>query len=135
MIKEITTYTKNLLGTSWVIGVNLFAGEIPAGVDDDCLAMIESGGAPNFYLPDRMDKAVQVISRAKDYHDAMDAAIAVYRALHGKAGITLPALADGDNREYLVNTIAAISIPQSLGRDEKGLLNISTNYVFKLQAA
>jgi hypothetical protein len=133
MIKEITTYLKTLLGTNWVIGTNLFAGFIPSGIEADTLVLIESGGAPNFYLPDRMDKAVQIISRAKDYHDAMECAMAAYTALHGKAGITLSVIVAG--QAYYVNTIAATSIPQSLGQDDKGLFIISTNYVFKLQAA
>ena len=133
MIKEIATYLKTLLGTNWVIGTNLFAGFAPSSITDDCLIIIESGGVPTFYLPDRLEKTIQIISRAEDYQDAMDNAILAYQALHGKAGITLSAVGSGES--YYVNTIAAITSPQSLGQDEKGLFNISTNFVFKLQAA
>jgi predicted metal-dependent peptidase len=73
------------------------------------------------------------LSRAADYHTAMANAMLAYRFLHGKAGITLTAIDELVNQ--YVNTIEAISIPQSVGQDEKGLFNISTNYVFKLQAA
>ncbi len=130
MIKAITTYLKTYLGTGWVIGTNIFAGFVPSSITADCLIVIESGGVPNFYLTDRQEKAVQIISRAVDYHDAMDNAMAAYEVLHGKAGIQLEE--DGD---WYVNVIEATSLPQSLGQDEKGLFNISTNYVFKLEAA
>jgi len=133
MIKELTTYLKSLLGTNWVIGTNLLAGYAPAEITADCLIIIESGGVPNFYLTDRQEKAVQILSRAADYNDAMDNAMLAYRALHGKAGITLSVIVQGE--AYYVNTIEAISLPQNVGQDEKGLFNISTNFVFKLQAA
>lgn len=133
MIKEITTYLKSLLGTSWVIGTNLFAGSAPSDVVVDCLILIESGGVPNPSLSDSMAKSVQILSRAADYHDAMDNAMLAYRALHCKAGITLSVIVAGE--EYYVDTITAISVPQSLGQDEKGLFNISTNYVFRLENA
>ena len=133
MIKEITTYLKSLLGTPWVIGTNLFAGFVPANVTVDCLIIVESGGVPNFYLTDRQEKAVQILSRAADYNDAMDNAMTAYTALHGKAGITLSVLVVGE--AYYVDTIEAISLPQSVGQDEKGLFNISTNFIFRLRAA
>ncbi len=133
MIKEITTYLKAGMGTSWVIGANLFAGFAPPGTEGDCVIVIESGGIPNFYLKDSQHKAVQVLSRAKDYHDAINNAMVVYRVLHGLAGITLTAI--DEPNDILVNTISAISLPQSLGQDDRGLFIISTNYVFKLQAA
>jgi hypothetical protein len=133
LVKELTTYIKSLLGTSWVIGTNIFAGFVPSTVDADCLIVIESGGTADFYLPDRMEKTVQILSRAEDYHDAMANAMAAYNALHGMAGAALPVLVAGE--AYFVNTIAAIASPQSLGQDENGLFNISTNFVFKLQAA
>jgi hypothetical protein len=98
----------------------------------DCLIVIESGGISDFYLPDRQEKAVQILSRAADYSDAMDNAMVAFRALQGKAGITLTVIVAG--QAYYVNTIEAISLPQNLGQDENGLFNISTNYVFKLQA-
>jgi hypothetical protein len=131
MIKEITTYIKNLLGTSYVIGTNIFAGFAPSGISVDHIIAIDSGGVPNFYLPDHIGKTVQVLCKAEDYHEAMRLAMLVFNALNGKAGITLPVV----NSAYYVNTISAISVPQSLGQDENGLFNISTNYVFKLQAA
>lgn len=130
MIKNITTYIKNLLGANYVIGTNIFAGFAPINIDVGHIIVIESGGVPNFYLTDRQEKTIQVLCKATDYHAAMTLAEAVFAAIHGKAGITLPVV-DG---AYYVNTISAISVPQSVGQDERGLFNISTNYVFKLQA-
>jgi hypothetical protein len=132
MTKEITSYIKNLLGTGYVIGTNIFAGFVPSTIEGDCIIVIDSGGLPNFYIPDHVEKTVQVICRAEDYHDAMSRAMLVFRALNGKAGITLPVVV---TEGWYVNTITAISLPQNVGQDERGLFNISTNYVFKMQDA
>lgn len=122
MIKEITTYIES--ETDLVIGSDLFAGFIPASVLGDAVVVIETGGVPTPFLPDALAKSIQVLSRSKDYHTAMDNAIIVYNLLNGKAGIDLT--------NYRINSIVAISSPQSLGQDEKSLFNISTNFVLRV---
>lgn len=129
MLKELCTYLET--NSSFVIGIDLFPGFAPADIMADCVIVIESGGKPNFYLPDASAKTIQILSRAKDYHVARANAQVIYGLLHGSAGITLPIVAGGT--EYYVNTIEAISEPQSLGQDERGLFNISTNYILRIQ--
>jgi hypothetical protein len=131
VLKEITTYLKNQLGTSWVIGTNVFAGYIPSDKTADCVALIETGGKPNFYLPDAPELTFQILSRAKDYQTARNNAYLVYEKLHAKVGITLPVVVEG--KEYYVNTMEAVSLPQSLGQDERGNFILSTNYILRLQ--
>lgn len=131
MVKEIAQYIENK--TSFDVGTDLFAGAVPPSAVGDCIIVIDGGGKPNFYLTDAKEVLIQIISRATDYHTAMTNANALFALLHGAAGITLPIIVEGE--EIYVNTIEAISVPQSLGQDEKGLFNISTNYVFRLQDA
>jgi len=131
MIKELTQYLAT--ETELTIGTELFAGFAAASIDD-AVIIIESGGAGNFYLPDRADKTIQVICRSKDYHTARDWAMLIYNVLHGLAGVTLPVVDEGEEL-YFINTAEALSPPQSLGQDDKGRFNISTNYVLRKQDA
>lgn len=130
MIKEIAKYIEDE-AIGFTVGTNLFVGYIPPEITADCVGLIESGGRPEFYLPDFTEKAVQVLSRAKDYFTARDNAYKIYNLLHGMAGVVLPVVTAGE--EYCADIIEAVSEPQSLGQDEKGLFNISTNFVFKIQ--
>jgi len=130
MIREITKYVA-VEDKVFVIDVDLFAGFIPPKVEGDAVVLRESGGLPNFYLPDKVEKAVQVLSRASDYWVASANAKRVYDILHGAAGITLPIVETG--KEYYIDTAEATTAPQSLGQDEKGLFNISTNYIIRIR--
>jgi hypothetical protein len=129
MLKQITKYIENQT-TGLVIQTNLFAAFAPSTATDDVVIIRESGGAPNFYLTDQVEKAIQVLSRAVDYWTAAANAKKVYDCLHGIAGVTLPTV---DGVAYYVNTSEAITAPQGLGQDEKGLFNISTNYIIRIQ--
>ena len=130
MIKEITKYIENNT-TGFDIGVNLFAGFIPSTITADSVVIIETGGKPNFYLKDAPAKTIQVLSRAKDYFNARANALKVYDLIHGLCGIELPEVTTGEL--FYVNTIEAITEPQSLGQDESGKFIISTNYVLHVQ--
>jgi len=129
MLKQITQYIKNQT-TGFTIGINLFAAFAPSTAQDDVVIIRETGGAPNFYLMDQVEKSIQVLSRATDYWVARANAMKVFVVLHGIAGITLPVI---DAEAYYVNTAEAITAPQSLDKDEKGLFNISTNYIIRIQ--
>lgn len=127
MIREITKYISNQ--TALTVGTNLFAGFLPQDVEEDVVVILESGGVPNFDLPDQQAKTVQVLSLARDYWTARANAMLIYGVLHGLVGVTLPVV-DG---VYFVNTGEALSVPQSLGQDEKGRHVISTNYVLRFE--
>jgi hypothetical protein len=129
MLKQITQYIKNQT-TGFTIGTNLFAAFAPVGAQSDVVIIRETGGAPNFYLTDQVEKSIQVLSRASNYWTAEANAKKVYAVLHGIAGITLPVI---DGGAYYINTAEAITAPQSLEQDEKGLFHISTNYIIRIQ--
>lgn len=131
MLKQITQYVKNT-ATGFTLGTNLFAAFAPSTAQNDIVVIRETGGAPNFYLTDQMEKTIQVLSRASDYWVASANAKKVYAVLHGIAGITLPVI---DAEAYYILTAEAITAPQSLGQDEKGLFNISTNYIVRIKNA
>lgn len=129
MIKEITKYIEN--NTSLVIRENLFAGHRPPTARDRCSAVLEgAGGSPSFDLPDSIEMAIQVLSRAKTYFTARSDAYLVYALLHGKAGITLPKV---ESDEFYANVIEAQNVPQYVGQDEKKLYEFSTNYIFRIK--
>jgi hypothetical protein len=129
VLKQITQYVKNT-ASGFTIGTNLFAADIPVTITGDAVVIRETGGAPNFYLRDQVEKSVQVLSRASDYWVASANAKKVYDVLHGIAGITLPVI---DALAYYINTAEAVTAPQDVGKDEKGLFNISTNYIVRIQ--
>jgi hypothetical protein len=130
MIKEITKYVAEE-DESFVIGTDLFAGFVPSTITADHVVLIDTGGKPNFYLPDAPAKTVQALSKATDYHVAMANAMRVYNVLHGISGVDLPVITSGE--EYTVNTAEAISEPQSLGQDDRGLFIISTNFILRVR--
>jgi hypothetical protein len=130
MIKNITQYVKNNT-TGFTIGTNLFSGFIPSTAQNDAVVLRDSGGLPNFYLVDKVEVAIQVLSRASDYWVARANAMKVFDCLHGIAGVTLPII---DSITYYVTTAEAITAPQNLGQDEKGLFNISTNYTIRIKS-
>lgn len=130
MIKELAKHLESK--TSLEVGTDLFAGFAPIDVDD-AVILIETGGVPNFYLTDQKARTVQCLSKSRDYWTARANALAVYAALHGKVGISLPVIVAGET--YLANTIEAMSEPQSLGQDERGLHVLSTNFVIRIKDA
>jgi len=111
--------------TSFVIGKNLYVGHRLPTSKLRCQVILESGGGkPYFDLPDRNDKAIQIISRAETYFNARDDAWEIFDALHGTAGWQL-----AGNKEIM--TIEALADPQYIGQDEEGRFEFSTNYIFK----
>lgn len=130
MIKEIAQYIED--NTDFVIGTTLQVGHRIPKAPDECVAVLENtGGKPEFSIPDSVEKAIQILTRAKTYFTARSNAYIVYDLFHGKSGITLPVVAGGE--EYLVNVIEAMNVPQSIGQDEKGLWEFSTNFILRIQ--
>ena len=136
MLKEICQFIESK--TSFVIGGTLQVGHRLQNAPDRCQVVLESGGGkPYFDLPKRIDKAIQVISRAKTYFNARDDAWEIYDALitnhpYGSAGWALPIVIVG--KEYVAHVIEAISDPQYIGQDEEGRFEFSTNYIFKIRS-
>lgn len=135
MIKEFCQYLEN--GVAGLeLGQNLFCAHAPEGAgesrgDEAWSTVLESGGLSNFYLPDKKEWRVQILTRANDYQAARAQAHEIHTFLHGTAQVELPVVEDGP--EYLAQVIESVQMPQYLGVDEKGLHLISTNYVVRTQ--
>ena len=132
MIKELGKYiTDNVAGLT--LGTNFFVGSQKVDAQDDHSTLLESGGLADYYLPDKREYRVQVLTKAADYFDGRSQAVEIHDFLHGKTGFELPVLQSDET--YLVQVIQSVQTPQYLGVDGKGLHIFSTNYVVKLQDA
>lgn len=163
MIKEITQFIATLtLGPGpggWAIGTNLFAGHVPVKVGSPAvaipvryLAVLENAGGalltnvggvvtdspPSAIWPKYVEKAVQLLNRAKTYFTARDDAEELFDALHNTAGWELPNKSDvpTDPSEYIACVIDAYGPPAPIENPgERGLFLFSTNYVWKIEAS
>lgn len=160
MIKEITKFIENLaLGPPWDKGINLFAGHVPPKNKDGdetperYLAVLENAGGTLLenvggvvtatppsavgdptYWPDYVEKAVQLLNRAKTFFTARDDAKELFDALHNTAGWNLPIVDAGP--QYLVYTIDAQGPPAPIENpSQERLFTFSTNYIFKIEEA
>ena len=131
MIKAIIQFIEN--NTSFVNGDTLQMGYFEAEAPDRCVAVILTGGRPEFDLPDFVALRVQVLTRALDYATALGDAQTVFTLLHGAAGITLPVVISGE--EYLLDTAEAVDYPYTLAPDETGRFMVTTNYILRIQDA
>lgn len=164
MIKEITQFIANqsvALGftQAWTVGTNLFAGHVPlknfagATIPVRYLAVLETAGgavlpdvggvikaappsAPGdpTYWPKYIEKAVQLLNRAKSYFVARDDAEELYEALHNTTGWNLPIVGGGP--QYLACVIDAYGPPAPIENPgASGLYIFSTNYTWKIEEA
>lgn len=135
MIKEIGTFIAARAGLA--VGTTMQIAHRTPSSPDQCSVVLESGGGGlHFDLSDRVDKMIQVISRAKTYMTARDDAWTIFNALHGEAGwkTGLTAIAPA-TQNYEAMTIEALSDPQYIGQDDKDRYEFSTNYIFRIQNA
>jgi hypothetical protein len=130
MLPEIAIFIASK--TTFVIGTDLFYGFRRADDPDRCQVIQEPTGSPLIgQIKDRIDKTIQIISRAKEYQEASDDAWEIFNAIHGTFGWTLSGYLSA--REYLCEVIEANSDPQYIGKDDNGRFEFSTNYIFKIQ--
>lgn len=112
-------------------------GHRPLDALDRCHVVLESaGGSLIFGLPDRIDKQIQILTRALTYFTARDDAWVIFNVLitnffYGSAGWNLPIVIAG--KKYTAMVIEAISDPQYIGQDEKGRFEFSTNFTFRIK--
>ncbi|MBA7594328.1 hypothetical protein ES703_01269 [subsurface metagenome] len=121
MLKEITMFIVSLgLGPPWQCDIDLFAGHVPVKNRDGddtperYLAILENAGGAvltnvggvvtptppsklgdSTYWPKYIEKAVQLLNRAKSYFVARDDAEELFDALHNTGGWNLPPVAIG----------------------------------------
>ncbi|GAH12122.1 unnamed protein product, partial [marine sediment metagenome] len=85
------------------------------------------------YWPKYVEKAVQLLNRAKTFFTARNDAEELYEALHQTAGWKLPLVAPA-NRQYLAIVIDAYGPPAPIENPgESGLYVFSTNYTWKIE--
>lgn len=146
---------------AWTRGTNLFGGHVPvknalnADIPVRYLAVLETAGGavlPNVggvitatppsapadtdtYWPKYIEKAVQLLNRAKSYFVAHDDAEELYEALHNTGGWNLPLVAP-KNRQFIAIVIDAYGPPAPIENPGKsGLYIFSTNYTWKIEEA
>jgi len=132
VIKEIALFIASK--TSFVIGLTLQVAHRTQDAPDRCSVVLETaGGTVYFDLPDRVDKMIQIISRAKNYMDASADAREIFAALHdGTGGWTLTAVPPAV-QDYEALTITPLADPQYIGQDEKKRFEFSCNYNWRIQ--
>ena len=139
MLKEFCAFIATK--TTFVVGTTLQVGFTPQTAPDRCNTVIESvGGEAFFDQPDRFNAVLQILSRSTrgklaNIFDARDDAWEIFNALTGNtAGIiksaqwTLPIV----DKAYKAMTIEAVAIPASIGPDEQGRFQYSTNYIVRI---
>ena len=134
MLKAITQWIVNNTA-AWAIplvkGTTLQVGWRPTTAPDRCHLIAESGGGSTvFDLADRVDKMIQILTRAPKYFDAEADAMLLFALMNGTAGWQLPIVVAGN--KYWGTAVQAVSAPQYLGIDAKGRHEFSTNYEWKI---
>lgn len=139
MLKSIGEWIEDR-GIGFTIGVDLYIGHLPLKRTDEteppdrCTTLLENaGGATYFDRADRVDKMVQVLSRAIDYSDAEADAYLIYDEFHGNAGLRLPTPDVASGTDYVAMSITAVSAPAPIGQDDKDRWRFSTNYVVRIR--
>ena len=135
MIREISKFIADRSG--FTVGDTLQVAHRPPSAPHRCSVVLESvGGGLYADLRDRIDKMIQVISRAKTYMDARDEARTIFNKLHhddDSHGSWLIDHVDPATQDYRAMTIDALADPQYIGQDNKRRYEFSTNYIFRMQ--
>jgi hypothetical protein len=139
IIQDIARFILGHSGLVWTLGVDFFAGYLPikdmndAEIGPRVMVILErTPGAVEGYLPDRVDKAIQVWNRSDTYFGAAEDAREIYEILHGASGWHLPA--EESPRAYYAMTIDAIADPAPIAApNARGLFEFSTNYIFRIE--
>ena len=129
MIKEMASWIA--AHSSFTIGTTLFEGWWPEMQPDRCSMLSEqAGGSADYYIKDREDKQVMILTRAKNYFEARADAKTLFTLLHGAAGLTFGPILTA-YPVYFVISIECVNSPQYLGMDAKNRHMFSTNYTVR----
>jgi len=98
-------------------------------VPDNCILVKQTGGIEGKHFAFNR-YTFQVLTRAIDAIDAQTMSYAVYREIHNRLGLILPAVTIGATvyPQLITAAIYAIQSPASIGTDENGLEEYSNNY-------
>jgi len=103
---------------------NIFIGKIPAN-PIKCAGIYATGGLAPDTETGLKSPTFQVLTRGKDFDEAMAFAQAIYTALQGQHHITL------DSKT--VYLIEAIQEPTGIGENENGNYEVTCNYIIKVR--
>ena len=139
ILQDIANWILSQSGIAWRLDVDFFVGALPIknkngdDVPQRCMVLLErTPGAVDGRLPDRVDKAIQVWNRARDYVDAGEDALEIYWLLHGEGCLDLPPEESG--WAWHVMTVDALGTPAPIASpNPRGLFEFSTNYIFRIE--
>lgn len=130
MLKAIAHFIAN--NTSFTYGTTIQYGWRPSDAPDTCHLVSGIGPSPgNFYVPEKTDKMIQVLSRSKSFNTALTGAEEIYKFLKGAAGWNLTNPDTG--KKFFAMIIDPVSAPQYIALDEKKRHQFSTNYLFRMR--
>lgn len=138
MINEISEFIVDYSGSPWILGENAFVGYLPQkninNVEPPERSLVILERTPGDVvpdLPDRIDKAIQLWNRSRNYQEAMSDAMELFVQLHGDVQWDLPVVSGGP--EYTAMIINAVASPAVIENpDGRGLFVFSTNYIFMI---
>lgn len=133
-IENKTTSFKIGIASAQLAGLTpLCVGHRPQDQPDQCVLVSESGGGATIPdLKDRIDKNIQILTRAKTYFTARDDAWEIFVAMHGGCCPEATWAYQQAGEEYQAPVILANSDPQYIGQDARRRFEFSTNFVFKI---
>lgn len=130
MILEIATWINN--ATAYKLGTTLQCGFRPESAPDRCVALLPRvPGQADFYLRDRIDFRLQVLTRATSYELAYDDAWAIHTLINGACAIDLPVVRSGF--AFHLATAETVNGPASIGMDDRGRHEYTANYLLRIQ--
>jgi hypothetical protein len=94
-----------------------------------CVLVREQGGDPKAW-DGFTQQTFQILTRDKDMPKARELAYGIYKEIHDRYGLILPAdTIDGTIYPAIQTAqITGINLPQSIGNDDNGYAEYSTNY-------
>ncbi len=110
----------------------IFVGKLPATPDDSIALFGQTGSVVQQQrdVPGLQFPRFQVVTRAKGYNDAADAAQGVRDVLHGMIGVILPHGVNTATDPYIRVMRCHIEYEGGpLGEDDQGRSEFSTNYL------
>jgi len=133
-IEDKTTSFKIGIASASAVGkIPLIVGHRPQDSPPRCVLVSESGGGATIPgLKDRIDKNIQILTRARTYFISRDDAWEIFLAMHESCCPYATWAYQQSGEEYQVPIILAISDPQYIGEDDKRRFEFSTNFVWKI---
>lgn len=124
MIKELADHiAENIPGDELTLGDNLHVGWRTEYAPDKCTTMQERVSALiDDSLPQQRQRAIQILTRAKGYHEAREECLRIVEFIRSLSGVSLSG--------WRIYTVSGVE-PQYLGSDKNGRHEFSANLVLR----